>query len=65
MKTFTVEIPEIWKRAFTIEASSEEEAVQIANRLIESGDQEGYFEYSETLDVDEWYVQDISDQVEK
>ena len=61
-KTFTVEIPEIWKRSFTIEATSEEEAKEKANRLIESGDQEGAFEYSDTLDLDEWYVQDITDQ---
>lgn len=62
-KTFTVEIPEIWKRAFTVEANSEEEAKAIANKLIESGDQEGFFEYSDTLDVDEWYVQDITHQI--
>lgn len=64
-KTFTVEIPEIWKRAFTVEANSEEEAKVIANKLIESGDQEGFFEYSDTLDVDEWCVAEITDQIKE
>jgi hypothetical protein len=62
-KLFDVCVQEIWNRGFIIEAETEREAREIANNLIESGDSEGNFEYSHTLDTDEWSVADISDQV--
>jgi hypothetical protein len=61
-KLFDVCVQEIWNRGFIIEAETEKEARTIANNLIESGDSEGNFEYSHTLDTDEWSVADITEQ---
>lgn len=62
-KIFDVCVQEVWNRGFVVEAESESEAREIANNLIESGNSEGNFEYSHTIDIDEWSVADISDQV--
>lgn len=68
MKTYAVEVCEAWKRCFTVEANSEEEAREKANDLITNGDadaEEDSFEFSHMEDVDEWYVQDISNQIKE
>lgn len=56
MAKFEVTIYEVWGRTFVIDAESVEQATEQANDLIESGEQEGLFEYSHTKDVDDWNV---------
>ncbi len=63
-KIFEVAVRETWTRTFTVEAESRDEAAEIANNLVESGNSDGNFEYSHTEDLDEWYVCDVTEQIE-
>lgn len=62
-KTYQVDVYEVWTRSFTIEANSKAEARDLANKHIEHG-VEGCFDYSHTMDVDDWNVEDITNQLE-
>jgi len=57
MTVYTVYIPEVHNRLVTVEASSVEEAKQLANLAIESGaSDDDFIEYSHTKDIDDWDV---------
>lgn len=56
MAKFIVDVKEVWTRSFEVEAESEEEAKDLANRAIEAGEEELSLDYSHTLDVDLWNV---------
>lgn len=62
MVKYTVEVREVWVRTFTIEsdpASTNAAGLRDrANAMIEAGDEDQGFEYSRTLDPDQWIVRD-------
>lgn len=53
---YTVDVKEVWNRAFTVVADSKEEAIEKANQALEAGDEELSLDYGHTLDVDDWTV---------
>lgn len=62
MAKFQVDVYEVWTRSITVEAESEDEAKQVANLLIEScSDSEDSFDYSHTMDIDDWNVEKVSE----
>jgi hypothetical protein len=63
-KLYDVCVQEVWDRNFIVYADSKDQAREIANNLIESGDSDGRFEYSHTIGTDEWNVEDITSQAE-
>jgi len=57
---YQVNIFEVWCRSVIVEGANVEEARALANQLIESGvDAEGTFEYSHTMDTDQWPVNEV------
>jgi hypothetical protein len=61
MAKYEVSVAEVWSRSFVVEAESYEGARALANIAIEVGDEGDIFEYSHTLDTDDWYVNKIED----
>ncbi len=60
MKKYRVSIPEVHHVTLELEADSEDEAKQQANRAIEEGLLDAYdIEYSHTMDLDEWSVTEM------
>ena len=58
MPKFTVEVKEVWSRSFEVEADTPDEAREKANEIVESTVEGENFEYSHTLDPDDWTVRD-------
>lgn len=61
MKQYDVTVYEVWGRTFSVNAENQEQAIEKANSLIESGDIDGEFEYSHTLDTELWYANELID----
>ena len=62
---YQVDVKEVWTNTYFVEASSKEEALQKVNNLIEAGESGDEFEYSDTRDIDEWTVVNLTkDKIE-
>lgn len=62
MAKYQVDVYEVWTRCMTVEAESEDEAKEKANKEIESGgDSMDCFDYSHTLDMNDWNVEKLID----
>jgi len=59
MAMYSVGIPEVHYVYVEVEADSEGEAKEVAVRMIEEGLDDLDPEYSHTLDVSEWHVEEI------
>ena len=60
MKTFAVEVKEVWSQVYHVEANTPEEAI----RRVAEGQgkiQEQEFEFSDTLDSEYWQVCEMKD----
>lgn len=60
---FVVDVQEIWTRSIIVEADSEDEARDKANKVIESKPNAGEkFQYSSTSDLEDWNVERVPDE---
>lgn len=60
MAKYQVKIPEVHIVEVEVEADNEQQALEEAEKLLQSADLECYYSY--TLEQDEWGVQKVSDE---